>query len=80
MQMVLCWHFKEVSVRAQGKTLPQESDKTVISRAFSRRSFSDMGVVAKETNSLVFHNFPKAWGSATSSTSNTSDQKLGYRR
>lgn len=51
-----------MSVRAQGKTLSQEPDKTMISQAFPRRSFSEIGVVAKETVSLVFYNFPQGMG------------------
>lgn len=62
MQMALCWHFKEMSVRAQEKTLPQESDKPMISRAFPRRFFSEIGVVAKESVSLVFYSFPQGMG------------------
>jgi len=76
MQMALCWHFKEVSVRAKGKTLPQEPDKTMISRAFPRRSFSEIGVLAEGCLQLP----PRHGEVLMSSTSTTTHQKLGDRR
>lgn len=61
-KMMLCCHFREVSLRAPGKSLLWVSDKNMTSRAFPGRSFLEIGVGAKENIPLVFYGLSQGMG------------------